>query len=296
TYVFFTVLLVVLDRGLAGRAPRRLLWILPPVFMVWANTHGGFVAGLAVLTLYVVVHAAVAIASRGGRTAWRELLSLGGMVLASAFAMLLNPYGPRLLTWIAEALRPPRPEISEWGPMAPPDPVFFVFALLLGVTVFVLVRTKRPRDWRQVAVLSATAYEAVLHSRHVVFFGIAAGLFVPAYVDGVRAGVRAASDHATVRPFRAIAWTMAAVFFAVLSFRCRTLWVGKAAYPVDAIQYLAEHDLDGKIVADFGWAQYTLAALPDSRVAFDGRLRTCYPQDIADAYFDFILGNGRGIR
>src|SRR5262249_32110717 len=117
TYVFFTILLVVLDRGLAGRAPRRLLWILPPVFMVLANTHDGFVAGLAVLTLYVFVQAAVAIASSGGRIAWREVLGLGGVVLASACATLLNPYGPRLLTWLAEDLRPPRPEISEWGPM-----------------------------------------------------------------------------------------------------------------------------------------------------------------------------------
>jgi len=219
-------------------------------------------------------------------------------VLASVVATLVNPYGPRLLTWLVEDLRPPRPEISEWGRMMPPDPVFFVFAALVLLATFALVRTRRRRDWAHVAVLVVTACEAVAHSRHVVFFGIAAGLFVPVHLDAVwrTTASRAAPAADGVRRMRAVAWSMTGIFLAVLVFLCRTLWVSRAAYPVDAFQYLADRGVAGRIVADFGWAQYTLAAFPESSVAFDGRLRTSYPQDVADAYFDFVLGDAPGTR
>ena len=301
TYGFFTILLVTLDHAFGARGRGWVLWLLPPFFVVWANTHGGFLAGLGVLALYVGVATLVDLARRG-REARRDAVNRAAVVVASTLATVVNPYGVRLLTWLVEDLAPPRPEISEWGRMAPPDPVFFVFALLLGLTVVALLRTRKPRDWAHIAVLAVTACEAVAHSRHVVFFGIAAGLFLPAHLDSLwRRGRTPRSppipaSAASIRRLRLMAWTIAGVFAAMLLFLCRTLWISKAAYPVDAMQYLADHRVGGRIVADFGWAQYTLAALPDSTVAFDGRLRTCYPQEIADAYFDFILGNVPGTR
>src|SRR5207245_503426 len=60
----------------------------------------------------------------------------------------------------------------------------------------------------------------------------------------------------------------------------------------DALQYMADRHLGGKLIVHFDWAQYALAALaPETTVAFDGRLRTCYPQEVADLYFDFLIGN-----
>ena len=290
TYGSFALLLVLLDGAFAAPGRRWLLWTVPPLFAVWANTHGGFLAGLGVLVVYLGVSAA-------GATR-REALGMAAVVVLAVLATLVNPYGIRLLTWLVEDLRPPRPEISEWGRMMPPDPVFFVFAALVLLTVFALVRTRRRRDWAHVAVLAVTACEAVAHSRHVVFFGIAAGLFVPVHLDDVWSAPasRDAPAPGSVRRMRAVAWSMAGVFLAVLLFLCRTLWVSKAAYPVDAFQYLADRGVAGRIVADFGWAQYALAAFPESSVAFDGRLRTSYPQDVADAYFDFLLGDLPGMR
>jgi hypothetical protein len=225
------------------------------------------------------------------------------VVALAVLATLVNPYGARLLTWLVGDLAPPRPEIGEWGPMTFRDPVFFVFALLCGVTAFALARARAAHSWAEVAVLAVTAYEAVVHSRHVAFFGIAAGLFVPPYVDDALRGGRdparsapAPASSAGLRRVGAVAWIATVALLTVLLVLCRTLWVSKTAYPVDALQYLADRRLGQRVVADFDWAQYTLAALPESTVAFDGRLRTCYPQEVADAYFDFVLGNPPGKR
>ena len=63
---------------------------------------------------------------------------------------------------------------------------------------------------------------------------------------------------------------------------------------MSALQYMADHRLGGRVLVTFNWAQYALASFahndPQSRIAIDGRFRTCYPQPVIDMYFDFILG------
>src|SRR5690606_735629 len=68
-------------------------------------------------------------------------------------------------------------------------------------------------------------------------------------------------------------------------------------YPVDAVQWMTFKGIHGKLVVSFNWAQYAIAALaPNTKVAFDGRFRTCYPQEIVDKSFDFLLGDNNGGR
>jgi hypothetical protein len=61
---------------------------------------------------------------------------------------------------------------------------------------------------------------------------------------------------------------------------------------------MVDRDLHGRLVVTYNWAQYAIAALnpyapdPGVQVAFDGRFRTCYPQEVVDMHFDFILGAG----
>jgi hypothetical protein len=79
------------------------------------------------------------------------------------------------------------------------------------------------------------------------------------------------------------------------------LRVERQEYPVAALQYMVDHHLFGRTVVTFNWAQYAIAALdrhapePGAQVAFDGRFRTCYPQEIVDMHFDFLLGAGPGV-
>jgi len=84
----------------------------------------------------------------------------------------------------------------------------------------------------------------------------------------------------------------AIVLAATLAAQLRRLRVDKAQYPVEAFAFMAEHQITGRAVVYFDWSQYAIAAFaPRLTVAFDGRFRTCYPQDVADAHFDLILGD-----
>lgn len=100
----FTILFVLITARVLilfheGRLSRKsTLWLLP-LFAVWANTHGGFLAGFIVVGLILAGEVAIAIGSfdeekrkaARGRAQHLGLLT-GGLLLAT----LVNPYGPVL--------------------------------------------------------------------------------------------------------------------------------------------------------------------------------------------------------
>lgn len=295
-FVLFLLELLILDAGTGGpRARPGLLWLLPPLFAVWTNTHASFLAGLGVLAVYLGVRAFEAV--RGGRSA--AALGHGAVLAAAALATLVNPYGPELLVWLAHDLTPPRPEITEWKALSPSDPRFVPFVLLAALVAVSFARA--PRDAARLAVLAVTAWQSVTHLRHVPFFAIAAALWLPPRLRGLLPSL-ARGAPATARPLRLRAlwaYVVPAVFGlgVALAIAARGLKVDKRLYPVTALQFMADHGIGGRLVAHFDWAQYAIAAFaPATTVAFDGRFRTCYPQEIADMHFDFLLGDAPGRR
>jgi hypothetical protein len=292
TYTCFAALVVLLGET----AWRRRLWLAVPLFAVWANFHGGFVAGLAVFGLCM--------ACRALQSTWRQRAEYVALLLACVLATLLNPYGAGLLRWLVYDLGPPRPEIGEWDPLRPPSVLFFPVTLLLVVTVAAWIGSGRRRDLGQTAALGVTAWQAYAHARHAPFFGILAGFWLPYHLEGLRLRLLHADAKSTAPPsaravgvVRAVAWGTALAMLVAVAVLSRTMWVPRREYPVEALQFMVDHRLSGRLVAHFDWAQYALAALaPGTTVAFDGRLRTCYPQAVADTYFDFLLGDTPSIR
>lgn len=57
TFAFFALFVAVLFRHLYFVHGRARLWVLPLVMLVWANMHGGFVAGLGALGLAIAIRA-----------------------------------------------------------------------------------------------------------------------------------------------------------------------------------------------------------------------------------------------
>lgn len=104
----FTLLFVLLtsyacERFHAGAISRRATWWLVPLFAVWANTHGGFVAGLIIVAATLGIAVAIAVGAPGGegrREARRKALHLVLLAAGCFAATLLNPYGADLYRWV----------------------------------------------------------------------------------------------------------------------------------------------------------------------------------------------------
>lgn len=303
------VVLAVLDRAFVDwqteqRVRWRLLWLLPLVTVVWVNSHGGFVAGLCIVGAYLGGRI-LEVMFRRRPFAWRTAYGLAAVGLACVAATFINPYGWNLHQWLAASLSQPRPEITEWLPPRPDDPTFWPWLGLLSIVTASLLATRERRDWVQIVILLLVAWQSALHLRHIAFLAILCGFWLPVHVQSALGRLRPRNAKLPVMCLSPwLRRTAVAVLVVSVSLQSYSLGrklmelpVERNFYPVDAIQFMADSRLHGKLVVAFNWAQYAIAALaPDVTVAFDGRYDTCYPTEVVDMHFDFLLGEFGGNR
>jgi hypothetical protein len=105
---------VILARALtlyheARLTSRHLLWLVP-LFAAWANSHGGFIVGLAMIALAGVVELAMSLAHpvAAERSAARtRLCVLTAVGIGCGLATLINPYGWQVYPWVFSLLGNP---------------------------------------------------------------------------------------------------------------------------------------------------------------------------------------------
>ena len=282
----------------------RALWWCVPLFFVWANSHGGFVAGLAIFTAYLGLRTLEAWAVYG-RDATGLTLRFALMVAAACAATLVNPYGHQLHLWLLASLGQPRPEITEWHPPQFFSSLAIPLWLLLAVFLSALLATKKQRDFTHLAVLALTLWQAMEHQRHIPFFALSVGFWMPRHIHSCLVSWRLSKEQDEAERMPAVMrWAVASglllafgLLGARLYDRLRVVRVELDEFPVSAVRFMSDRDLGGNLMVTFNWAQYVIGAFgpadanPHVRVAFDGRFRTCYPQELVDAHFDFVLGN-----
>jgi len=287
----------------------RFLWLAPLLFISWTNSHGGFVAGLCIYTAYLGCRSIEVLACRG----WAGIglvKRFTMMIAAAVLASFINPYGLGLHRWLIQSLGTPRPEIAEWW-----SPNLFTLStmpLWLIVITFAsaLLLTRRSRDFTHLTLMGIVLWQALTHQRHIPFFAIMFGFWMPIHIQSLLGRWNIAQEGSSFGAgmSRQVRWSLVGglcVAYAVLGFklydRIHDMPVDREHYPVAAMQYMADQDLNGRLIVTYNWAQYAIAAFGVNeneekrmRVSFDGRFRTCYPQEIVDMHFDFLLGNSGG--
>ncbi len=280
----------------------KWIWLIAPLMCFWTNSHGGYLAGMAILAAWLGLDAVELLVRKDGRF-WPTVRHHAVLYSVTVAACMVNPYGLELHTWMLSSLGRPRPQISEWAPL----PLFTIdglpfWGLALGAFLC-LKRTDQPLRWPGMIVMALLTWQAVKHHRHLPFVAmIASFVLVPHIESAVQQALQWCRErvpgHQSGQRKGVGGIFLATSLLIVLSVvqypRQAVLHVDKDYYPVEAIQFMADHQMEGKVFVSFNWAQYALAVFsetsPDSRIAFDGRFRTCYPQPVIDMYFDFILG------
>ncbi len=283
------------------------LWLAVPLFFIWANSHGGFVAGVCIFCA-VLFFRSLEIIVVQRRSGIRQVCGLGLIGVASVLATLINPYGPGLHAWLVESLGVPRPEISEWVPVELLSWKSAPALLLFGTTLCSLLFSRKEKDFTKIAILMLVTWQTIEHMRHLALLAILFGFWIPPHFAS------AVTRIAGFKPIQFIqeksttsalckAAISAGLLFVILFYsqrmfvRWTDLRVHRNQYPVSALQFIADNEIEGKMVVTFDWAQYVIGAFGQPQttaggiqVGFDGRFRTCYPQEIVDMHFDFILG------
>ncbi|MFH1561514.1 MAG: hypothetical protein ABID04_02960 [Patescibacteria group bacterium] len=128
----YTLLGVALVYAILEQWLKQKNWslLLPPLFLLWANLHGGFVLGLGLVGLIACFQLINKQTKRG--------LGLLAILLVCFFSTLVNPFGWKIYP---EAYRhswyPLNQLIAEW---LPPNPLgVFTILALIGLVVFLFL-------------------------------------------------------------------------------------------------------------------------------------------------------------
>jgi hypothetical protein len=283
----------------SGRAECRWLWLCVPLMTVWTNSHGGFAAGLCVLLALLGLRAVELLLKRtAGATG--TILKFAAIGVSATLAVLVNPYGYELPYWMLVSLSQPRPEVSEWANILDGGVTAIPFAVLTVLTVLSLWWTRQRRDWVELVVLGLIAVQTLGHVRHLAFFAIAFGFWMPQHLISLwdrlvewrpTLGTQQDLTHRAALWLKTEFAVVAVLLTTLLGYSFASFGVDRRKYPVDAIEFIAQNNINGRLVVTFDWAQYALAALtPGTTVGFDGRYDTCYPQFVVDMNFDLLFG------
>jgi hypothetical protein len=299
-FVALSALILLLARDSYRRAGR--LWIAIPIFVLWANLHGGFFVGLAVLAMYTGVIAIEDVVAGDG---FGRAIHLGGITAGCVLATLLNPDGIGDWLTVTHTMRNPltRAMISEWQPLlfkiaeewrkSPATAINFALVIVPFAALVVCV-VARPRgdDFALVAIAAMMGVAACFAVRNMALAVIAS--VVPLCRHGALAleATRFGNPAPLAPRKRSDEWLVGAIALATAlasGLFSRNLPDGYPQ-PRGAVEFMQAHGLHGNVLDDFGWGEYLIFHLaPQSRVFIDSRYDMVYPQKVISDYLDFFL-------
>ena len=277
----------------------RLLWILPPMMLLWVNMHASYIVGMALLGVFVVGEAANNYIYRPERpTPIKPLLACA---LGCAVVTLANPYFVELWTYPLSYVvhgtgNPLLKYIQEWQSpnfREPRDLLFGISVVLLGV--FGVTRPASEREatrWRfplgarvditealLIAGFTLAAFQAI---RFIPIYGLVALPVLARPVAAVWPALSRQRETMASAVEGRINWAVAVVaivgaFVFLVNLpqaqtgqepRTDTLF----RYPAAAANYIDRVPGPGHMYNDFGWGGYLVYRLyPHRQVFIDGR-------------------------
>jgi hypothetical protein len=273
-----TILLVIvlfdilLSAGRTGRT--RILWLVPPIFALWANWHIQFVYGLFVLGVFACEPLLNSLFRY--RPPIPNLLPPAAAWLtlsAGALATLLNPYAAKLYSTVLLYAGQTRVynEITEFRAMTFRQPQHFLAVLLvLGAAMAMGWRRNARPLW--LIFLLASSLLAFRSVREIWFLAV---ISVCVIADGWQSPRAAAPGSPPLRSRMMVGvWVLA-----LLLASCRHYGLSNdaleiqtaGAFPEAAVRFVEQHRLAGPLFNDLSWGGFLLWRLPEWPVALDGR-------------------------
>ncbi len=259
---------------------RRLRWALlaiPLLFGIWANLHGGFVAGLLLIALATA--GLVADNRRGLPDAIARhrvaLLALVG-VAAAVTVTLATPLGSAIWSYVF-SFRNPAISLAttEWQPVTQSPPAIAYLAIATGFAGWLWWRSPRPRRLMPPLIAGGFVLFAAVSMRNLIFVAPALAVLIAC----------SAPDRATPQPRALVALASAAALATVLTYAAILGPARNDAPGFAAVRYALRHPpKHGRIAAYAGASSYVLWRSPKTPVVIDGWLEHFRPGELRGNY------------
>jgi hypothetical protein len=278
----FTILFFIIELNVLLKVRRsrnfRILWLLPPLFALWANLHIQFVYGLFVLGVAAVEDPIDRVLGRETATAEGrdESIPFGRMVViifACFIATFANPYHFKIYYWIFDTVRQAELYglITELAAMRFRSlPHWLVLSLTL-ISAFVLGRVRRVSAFWGLMLL-AGAFLSFRSSRDVWFVAIVSA----AIISNARTGVDR-QVHEQITKIQVVIIVLATS--ALLAITTRVYGLSNANlqkaieqnFPLAAVATIQSRGYQGPLYNHFNWGGFLIWHLPNLPVSIDSR-------------------------
>jgi hypothetical protein len=265
---------------------------LPPLFLLWINTHGSWLIGFALMVVYFACGLVGGEWGSISATRWtRAQMRRFALVTAASFALLfVNPYGWRLVAYpldVAYQQKLTIEHIQEWFSID-----FHNFqnkSLLAVLLLFAVLQLVRRRSWKlqDLVFLIIAVYGGFTYVRFLFLLGI---VLVPLLAMELAGVIGTPYDPATDRRApNAVA--LAVILAVIVGFWApqRKIHLGIAeTYPEKALPWVHSLAGQGNLFNDFEYGGYLEWQAPEVKEFIDGRVDIFVHDGVMQDYLDAI--------
>ena len=268
-------------------------WLIPPLFCIWANTHGSWLIGMVIFSAIVVAGFVKGewgmVASEPWSPQQRNTILLSWTT--SVAALFVNPFGAQLVFYpldLAFRQKLNIAHVAEWVSVDFHD-LRGKIVLLLLIVLFTVPLLQR-RRWRlaEVVIVLIGLYSGLTYVRFLFFFGIVVAPtlaksfeFVPRYRREMDTPILNALAIMLIIAGIAYFWPRQKALEAMVA----------EQYPVSAMSFLQAHPPDGPVLNFYLWGGYVNWRDPDIKVFIDSRVDIFEYSGVLKDFLDLLALN-----
>lgn len=280
TFMFFALFLYILE--LARKNVNWPLFTIPILMLIWCNMHGGCVAGIGLIVIYII-----------GELLNRKPVKKYLLALLSAFLVLpINPWGIDYLVYLITANTMHREIILEWMNLFSPQfkYIFLEFKFFISIILFFeigyIVKSVINKDFvldvTKYLVVIATTTLALLHIKLIPLAVIALSAFL---YDDFYSFFNYITANACNRlaKVKDILVYIAVLVILLTHVRKESIepFLDFKKFPVTAIEFMKINKIKGNLLINFEFGSYAIYKLyPDNLVYIDGRYEEVYDNSL----------------
>jgi hypothetical protein len=279
TFLFLAIYLIMLEEVRTGR--KIPVWMFGLVMLLWANTHGAFIAGFVCWGAYL--SGEVLENLEQGEWDMVRIKTWGEIGILSFVVTFLNPTGISL--WKTSfGFIGNRYLVSHTQEYLPPDfhnPGAWPFLFMIGLTIFVLSLKKNRPPLPHGLLLAGWGVMGLYSARNIPLFAIVAAPILSKMVADILSGVKRWDKFEgnilkIEQSLKGGFWGGASIMLVAIALSTPLMQAynsfDKTIFPVEAVDWLEDNPQEGNVFNHFPWGGYLLyRQWPKTLVFIDGQ-------------------------
>lgn len=309
SYLFFSITLLIIELyGLKGKLTYIVLII---IFILWANLHGGVLAGLALVYFYAffdLITKYVFVGSNKKQEYNSKYLKILILPVLLSLVLIVNPYTYHYYAYIIDAIIMKRPFIDEWKSLLSAVANFTYLNILVTITLlFIILSLKNLNKQKVYNILLILLIMAIsmTHTRHIPFLAIVCAYYLPVLIADLllteefklRINLNIPKISEQIISIFLIGISILLLYYSFfekgklryylkISLITAPQYVG---YPLNTVKFIKDNNLRGNLITNFTWGEFIIYHLyPEIKVSLDGRYETVYPANVVADNMLFI--------